>query len=180
MWPHALLRPCGALARRGEQGPESQAGAGRLEVSGAASPVGTHPVRPRPGGMCSWQEPLAGFSPGGQVTCCLAAPRGASSTPCLPAHSSAQDAEAASQGSLLAGACSHQEWLLRLRRKMGAAWCHEDGTSCVSRPAPCPPGQGAPLKCPCGGDASAATSNLAAQGMLKSTSELFLGQEKPG
>lgn len=40
--------------------------------------------------------------------------------------------------------------------------------------------QGPPLKCPCGGDASAATSSLAAQGMLKSTSELFLGQEKPG
>lgn len=49
-----------------------------------------------------------------------------------------------------------------------------------SLPTQSGPQQRPPLERPCGGDASAATSNLAAQGMLKSNSELFLGQEKPG
>lgn len=40
--------------------------------------------------------------------------------------------------------------------------------------------QGPPLKCPCGGDAPAVSSSLAALWMLKSTSELFLGQGKTG
>lgn len=66
-----------------------------------------------------------------------------SSTPCPPGRGSARDAEAASLGSLLAGASSRQERVLRLRRQTGAARPREDGTLC-----PCDDGQAGGLASP--------------------------------
>lgn len=225
--PHTLLSPCGALAGRGEQGPES-VGLGRGDPS-CRGMQDLYPSRPnlqdpdqeeRKAGRSLQPAPI----PGGQAMCHLAAPCGASSTPCPPWSQQrpvSASEPAAPRVHLGASSAPCPPWsqqrlvsalepaaprvrlamalLGMLRSPLGLAvarsGCGGSGDKCVLcgpvRMAPHvqpgqPPAQpvraqqGPPLKCPCGGDASAATSSLAVQGMLKSTSELFLGQEKPG